>query len=155
MEDSELQELTEELSQQFFDTTFQHCAYFNRRLRTTGGRYLLTSHDIEVNPKQFERYGKEAVVDILKHELCHYHLHLSGKGYRHKDSDFKQLSQQVGAPRYCTPLQSYQERVNYTYQCKRCKATFGRIRKVNTRKMVCGYCNGSLRMVENHRHKPM
>ncbi len=54
----------------------RHCAYFNKRLRTTGGRYLLKSHDIEINSKQYEHYGEDAVVKIILHELCHYHLHL-------------------------------------------------------------------------------
>lgn len=33
---------------------------------------------------------------IIKHELCHYHLHLRGMGYKHRDADFKTLLAQVG-----------------------------------------------------------
>ncbi len=29
-----------ESSEEKFGRTFRHCAYFNKRLRTTGGRYL-------------------------------------------------------------------------------------------------------------------
>ena len=53
---------------------------------------------------------EDAVVKIILHELCHYHLHISGKGYQHKDQDFKRLSQQVGAPRFCNSIESYQQR---------------------------------------------
>ena len=74
----------------------RHNALFNNKLRTTGGRYMLDSHNIEINPKQYQYYGKNALIDIIKHELCHYHLHLGGKGYKHKDSEFKILSKQVG-----------------------------------------------------------
>ena len=84
-----LQKMVEKLSEEKFGRKFRHCAYFNKRLRTTGGRYLLKSHDIEINPKQYEHYGEDAVVKIILHELCHYHLHISGKGYQHKDQDFK------------------------------------------------------------------
>ncbi len=49
---------------------------------------LLKSHDIEINPKQYEHYGEDAVVKIILHELCHYHLHIAGKGYQHKRSRF-------------------------------------------------------------------
>ena len=31
---------------------------FNNKLRTTGGRYMLDSHNIEINPKQYQYYGK-------------------------------------------------------------------------------------------------
>ncbi|MDN8848724.1 SprT family protein, partial [Staphylococcus aureus] len=81
--------LTEEISAMYFDRRFEHKAYFNHRLKTTGGRYLLNSHNIEINEKQFIKYGESAIIDIIKHELCHYHLHIQGKGYKHKDSDFK------------------------------------------------------------------
>lgn len=42
-----LQKMVEKLSEEKFGRKFRHCAYFNKRLRTTGGRYLLKSHDIE------------------------------------------------------------------------------------------------------------
>lgn len=89
MNNQELQSLVCDISLKYFKIPFKHNAYFNSRLRTTGGRYLLKSHDIEINPKQYEHYGKEAIIDIVKHELCHYHLHILGKGYKHKDRDFK------------------------------------------------------------------
>lgn len=106
----------------------------------------LKSHDIEINPKQYEHYGEDAVVKIILHELCHYHLHISGKGYQHKDQDFKRLSQQVGAPRFCNSIESYQQRANYEYYCTKCHAKYIRIRKVDTNRMRCGHCNGKLRM---------
>lgn len=148
MNDQDIQEMTETISLQRFGKTFRHRAYFNHRLRTTGGRYMLQSHNIEINYKQFEKFGVQAVEDIIKHELCHYHLHLERKGYQHRDKDFKALSKQVGAPRYCTPVQSYEERANYVYQCKKCGVKFPRIRKVDTRRRVCGRCGGRLKLVE-------
>ena len=113
MNNDKLQRMVENLSEEKFGRTFRHCAYFNKRLRTTGGRYLLKSHDIEINPKQYEHYGEDSVVKIILHELCHYHLHIAGKGYQHKDQDFKRLSQQVGAPRFCNSIESYQQLANY------------------------------------------
>lgn len=95
MNNDELQNLTETISKQYFNKIFEHEAYFNNRLRTTGGRYILKTHNIELNPMQYKHYGLKALKDIIKHELCHYHLHLSGKGYQHKDNDFKELSAKV------------------------------------------------------------
>ena len=92
MNNNELQRLTENLAIKYFGVPFKHKAYFNQRLRTTGGRYLLKSHNIEINPKQLKHFGEDAIVQIVKHELCHYFLHLAGKGYQHRDTDFKDLS---------------------------------------------------------------
>ena len=75
MNNIELQRLTEQLAIDYFGVEFKHKAYFNHRLRTTGGRYLLRSHHIEINPKQLENFGEQAIIDIIKHELCHYFLH--------------------------------------------------------------------------------
>lgn len=104
MNDLELQALVEKISLEHFQKPFRHKAYFNNRLRTTGGRYMLRTHHIEINRKYLEQLGLEELKGIIKHELCHYHLHLEGKGYRHRDADFKNLLKKVNAPRYCTPL---------------------------------------------------
>lgn len=148
MNNDELQSLVEELSLTHFNKTFNHEAYFNLRLRTTGGRYLLDTHNIEINFKQYEKFGIDAIKDIIKHELCHYHLHLQGKGYKHIDRDFKILSSAVKAPRYCTPTKNYEERANYLYQCTKCGKQFMRIKKVNTKKMACGMCKGKLELIK-------
>ena len=75
---SELQRLVEKISLESFSVPFKHQASFNNRLRTTGGRYLLRSHNLEFNPKQLESFGLEEFIKIIKHELVHYHLHLAG-----------------------------------------------------------------------------
>ncbi|MEQ7791547.1 SprT family protein [Staphylococcus nepalensis] len=144
MDNVNLQQMTESISKSYFNRPFKHKAYFNPRLRTTGGRYILNTHNIEVNAKQYNKFGEKAIEDIIKHELCHYHLHLQGKGYKHKDKDFKILSTQTGAPRFCSAIENYEDRVRYTYVCSNCNLKFNRIRKVNTEKMVCGQCKGKL-----------
>lgn len=109
MDNKELQKLTEDISETYFKKPFRHQALFNDRLKTTGGRYLLTSHNIELNRKYLIEHGREELIGIIKHELCHYHLHLEGKGYKHRDRDFRTLLQQVNAPRFCTPLKKKQK----------------------------------------------
>ncbi|WP_349409239.1 SprT family protein [Pseudalkalibacillus sp. SCS-8] len=146
MKQSELQKLVESISLEYFHRPFKHSASFNNRLRTTGGRYLLKSHNLEFNPKQLEVHGMESFIGIIKHELCHYHLHLLKKGYRHRDQDFKQLLQKVGGSRYCQmiPGQRREETIKYLYQCKVCGQTYPRKRKVNIKKYGCGKCRGKL-----------
>ncbi|WP_046175777.1 SprT family protein [Domibacillus indicus] len=145
--DEMIQKLTEELSLQFFGRPFLHKAYINKRLRTTGGRYMLHSHNIEVNEKYIEAYGEEELTGILKHELCHYHLHLQGKGYKHGDEDFKMLLKKTGAPRHCQTLpgRRTQQRTVVHYECSSCGLKYKRYRRINTAKYVCGACRGILR----------
>ncbi|GIN15716.1 protein SprT [Shouchella clausii] len=145
MTNKELQQLTETISLAFFKRPFTHTARFNNRLRTTGGRYLLKSHDIELNPKQYERYGKEELIGIIKHELCHYHLHLEGKGYKHGDKDFQEWLAKTGAPRYCKTAQD--EQIILVYTCTSCSRIYHRRRKINTQKYVCGNCHGKLKFL--------
>ncbi|MEQ6047271.1 SprT family protein [Staphylococcus saccharolyticus] len=145
MNNDELQQLTEMIAMNFFGKHFKHQIYFNSRLRSTGGRYLLETHNLEINPKQLESFGEQAITDIIKHELCHYFLHLEGKGYQHRNKDFKVLSAKVGAPRFCKSTETYQCRANYKYICAKCKQCYLRIRRVNIKIMRCGHCGGRLK----------
>ena len=65
-----------------FQQPFRHRATFNRRLKTTGGRYHLGSHNLDFNPLVLELHGMDELEKVVKHELCHYHLHLEGRGYQ-------------------------------------------------------------------------
>lgn len=147
MTNAELQQLVEKISTQLFHKPFLHKAYFNPRLRTTGGRYMLRSHDIDINRKYLDEHGMEELIGIIKHELCHYHLHIEGKGYKHGDQDFKRLLQKVGGPRHCASLPSEKQRKRVVlYSCSKCGWKFERKRKINTSKYVCGRCSGKLRL---------
>ncbi|RDU34826.1 SprT family protein [Neobacillus piezotolerans] len=154
MENQELQELTEKISQEQFGLPFLHKAVFNPRLRTTGGRYLLKSHDIEINKRYLEQLGYEEMIGIIKHELCHYHLHLRGKGYKHRDADFRALLKKVGAPRFCGQLPesgaTNKSKKIIVYECSGCGIVFKRRRSINTARYVCGKCRGKLRKVKEN-----
>lgn len=141
----QLQCLIEEQSKLWFNKPFSHKASFNARLRTTGGRYLLSSHNIEINPKYLDEYGQATLIGIIKHELCHYHLHIEGKGYQHRDHDFKEILKKVDAPRYCQTLPSQQKKQTFhQYTCSGCGKKYQRKRRMNLRKYVCGSCHGRL-----------
>lgn len=158
MTDQELQQWVEAISLRDFGRPFLHRATFNKRLRSTGGRYLLHTHNIEISRRQWERFGPEEVEKIIKHELCHYHLHLQNKGYRHRDRDFRELLQRVGGSRYCRRVDDGRRKEPYRYKlvCRACGAEYLRRRKWNPNKYVCGKCRGPLRLerLEDRRHEP-
>lgn len=150
MNDQELQIFVEELSLQNFQQPFLHKAYFNNRLRTTGGRYLLRSHNIEINKKSLELFGVEELRGIILHELCHYHLHIRGMGYKHRDADFRNLLKKVGAPRFCSTIEENKKAGNQViriYQCVNCNQTYTRKRRMDVTKYRCGICKGKLKEV--------
>lgn len=140
MTDKQLTGLVQQLSERYFNKPFIHNARFNSRLRTTGGRYLLSTHDIEVNPKYLVEVGEQEVIGIIKHELCHYHLHIEGKGYKHGDRDFKELLRRTGSPRYCSILESS----FHLYVCTKCGLEYKRRRKINVSKYRCSKCSGPI-----------
>lgn len=148
MDEQELQILVEKISLQYFGKPFLHKASFNNRLRTTGGRYLLNSHNIELNRRYFEQLGVGELEGIIKHELCHYHLHIEGKGYKHRDQDFKRLLKKVDAPRFCRELPRRPRKrtssVFHIYTCSNCQQIYERKRAINISRYVCGKCQGKL-----------
>lgn len=147
MTDKELEELVKSISLKYFNKPFKHVAHFNHRLRTTGGRYHLKSHHLDFNPKILEVFGLSVFIDIIKHELCHYHLHLEDRGYRHRDADFRKLLDKVGGLRY-TPSIELEEGIllRWTYKCEACKKIYHRKRKFDVQRFVCSHCHGKLRL---------
>jgi len=150
MNNQELQAWTELISMRDFGLPFLHQATFNSRLSSTGGRYFTKSHNIEISSRQMETYGTDEVERIIKHELCHYHLHIRKKGYQHRDADFKLLLQKVGGSRFCTAIPGAARTHPYKYklECVSCSMAYFRKRKVNVRRYACGRCRSKLKLVE-------
>ena len=144
MNEHELQNLTEEISRTSFHREFTHQITYNNRLRSSGGRYLLKTGNIEINPLVEQELGLEALIGVIKHELCHYHLHQTGRGYRHQDQDFKQLLHQVGGSRFIERMRE----PNFIYECTACHHRYPRMRKMNTKRYVCGKCRGKLILLD-------
>lgn len=144
MNEHELQQLTMEISRTSFHREFTHKITYNKRLRSSGGRYLLKTGNIEINPLVEQELGLEALVGVIKHELCHYHLHQTGGGYRHKDADFKRLLHQVGGSRFVERMKE----PNFLYECTACHHRYPRMRKMNTNRYVCGKCRGKLILLD-------
>ena len=144
MNEHELQNLTEEISHTSFHRKFTHKITYNKRLRSSGGRYLLKTGNIEINPLVEQKLGIEALIGVIKHELCHYHLHQTGVGYRHRDQDFKRLLHQVGGSRFVERMKE----PNFIYECTACHHRYPRMRKMNTNRYVCGKCRGKLILLD-------
>ena len=80
----------------------------NGRLKNSLGRFVLKTnrrtgeetHWIEISKKQAIMdlsFGTDHMVDVLKHELCHYMVFMDGGDYRDGAYDFEQKLAEVGA----------------------------------------------------------
>ncbi len=141
----QLTNLVDQVSQQYFFKPFIDQARYNHRLQTTGGRYIPSERCIEVNPKYVCEMSYNEVIGIIKHELCHYHLHIEGKPFGHGDQTFKQLMKETNSPRFCKPLPSnISKQKIHVYQCTICKTVYHRKRRVNIQRVRCGKCKGQI-----------
>jgi SprT-like protein len=148
LDDRQLQLWIERISMESFGWPFRHKATFNRRLRSTGGRYFTKSHNIDISWSQYEIFGPEEVEKIIKHELCHYHLHLQRRGYKHSDPDFKLLLAKVGGTRFCKAIAPRKAApFRYKLECSKCGMHYLRKRKMDPSKYACGTCRGKLKLI--------
>jgi len=145
MQVSELHSLVMNISLRYFNKPYKGEVIFNARLRTTGGRYLPGKYLIELNPKYYLEASEAEFIGIIKHELCHYHLHNENKPFGHGDIEFKELLKRTGSPRFCQPLVS-QWKEPIIYKCRKCSMIYPRKRKVNTKRYSCGKCRGKLEL---------
>ena len=147
MTDAEVQAETARISREFFNRPFTDQAFFNGRLRTTGGRFNLKTHNIDYNPRMFAQVDAQTRAGIIKHELCHYHLYLQERGYQHGDRDFKELLARVGGSHYAPRIQQPNGQHYWVYACVDCGQQILRKRRFNTRRYVCARCGGHIRLV--------
>lgn len=142
-----LTDYVKKVSREDFGREFRHQAFWNNRLRTTGGRFFPKDGHLDFNYKIFQEYGEVVFRKIVRHELCHYHLYFERKDYRHGDRDFKILLKQVDGLRYAPSLSRKQEK-QYRYQCQFCGQDYFRKRRINLQKYRCGKCRGKLLLIE-------
>ena len=149
MNEKQLQELIQTISSKYFKRPVRHQVRINKRMRTTGGRYHLDDHHIEINAHFLKTELHQELIGIIKHELCHYHLHLLRRGYKHQNRDFKILLQKVGGSRYAPDIGLHKTlKRKYFYQCQSCKFIYPRVRRLNVRRVRCGKCGGKLKLLK-------
>ncbi|MGT2933330.1 SprT family protein [Streptococcus catagoni] len=141
----QLNEFVKEVSLLDFARPFKHEAKWNKRLRTTGGRFFPEDGHLDFNPKIYEDYGIEVFRQIVRHELCHYHLFFEKKGYRHQDKDFKDLLTQVKGLRYAPNSKTRKKKIGYV--CTKCDQNIYRQQRINTDKYLCGLCQGRIKEI--------
>ncbi|GAB2021411.1 SprT family protein [Pseudolactococcus yaeyamensis] len=126
-----------------FGKPFEHEVKFNRRLKSTGGRFFPKDLHLDFNEKMYDTFSEAIFRKIVQHELVHYHLYREGRGYKHGNRDFKALLAQVGGLRFAPPLPDVQ---SLSYRCVSCGQIYLRKRRINLKKYLCGKCRGKLQL---------
>ncbi|WP_145367794.1 SprT-like domain-containing protein, partial [Staphylococcus aureus] len=132
MSNHKLHPILHNLSQQKFPPTFPHSPYFNKTLPTTPRPYLLNSHHIQINPKQYHHYPQHPLLKIILHQLSHYHFHIPRKPYQHKHQHFKPFTQHLPPPTFSNTIQTYQQPPNYQYYSTKSHPKYIPIPKLHT-----------------------
>ena len=91
MTNEELQHLVKRIS----DTIFKSHLYM-KHISTVVSKQqevdICSKHiTFKSTPNLWKLMELRELEGIIRHELCHYHLHIEGKGYKHRDKDFKDL----------------------------------------------------------------
>lgn len=94
--EQELTQATQQIARDLFGRDFEGKVTYNKRLRRAAGRCLggVAGFPIEINP--ITPTNKELLVEVIKHELCHYFLNKDGLPSGHGSKEFKTLLAQVG-----------------------------------------------------------
>ena len=139
-----LTDYVKQVSLEDFGRLFIHQAQWNSRLRSTGGRFFPKDGHLDFNPKVYQELGLDIFRKIVRHELCHYHLYFEGRGYQHKDQDFKELLKEVDGLRFVPTLPNSNSKPLKLYRCQSCQQTYHRKRRIDTKRYRCGICRGQL-----------
>lgn len=124
----------------------------NGRMKTTFGWFRHQRNgaplSVELNKYFVENNEATVVIDVLKHELCHYALFMQGRPYKDGQSEFENELKRLNIISQST-IDKYkiatQPRKIQVYQCSKCSAKFNRQRALpnNGRGHRCS-CGGNL-----------
>lgn len=148
---AEFTEYAETFLREHYGITLRVPIVLNGRLRACDGRYCYTEYrrgsQVSISPQRVEMAksyveinGVEASLPVLRHELIHYALSVTGKPFDDRDQIFIDECRRLDAP-----LGGEQAGLNkrVVIGCFNC-GSVGIDRKDTTKGYVCGKCRGSL-----------
>lgn len=144
MNDSSLTMLAEAVAKDTFGRSFSGQAVFNNRFRSRGGDVNVKQSLIRVSRRLYDEHGRDAVIGVLQHELCHLFLFRDGLPFTHRSKEFKDLAAAVGAPRFAPAIKKDRQPGRYRrfyFACPACGSRF----KANARfQSLCPHCHQAI-----------
>ena len=136
------------LSEKYWGLEFNIMVVENGRLQRSLGRAMFTVNRMtgKVTPKRIElsknlltNYPDEIIVDVLKHELCHWALAVQGKPYNDGHPVFENELKRIGS--HSTHTISVAGNL-YTVECSKCGDT---VAKNHSKRRLNKYVDGTSR----------
>lgn len=138
MDTGELNEIAKSIYKEHFDEDFHGWVEWSTRMKRIAGN-CRSDGRIALNKHYYERYGKEEIILVLKHELTHLYCFKKIGKHSHNHPLFKEILEQLGGSK----IGKMMPKKVHIYECPSCKKQWffkSRLRKY----FSCAYCsNGS------------
>lgn len=142
LDETELYRITSQLYRHYTREVFSGDVKWSNRLKTSGGNIRYSrereSARIQINRAYVEKFGKEELIEILKHELTHYYLYKRKKWKHGHGSEFVKTLKDIFKSS-CIAAKYNEDIYRYHYYCQSCGAVYKSIRKMH-RRIFCSKC---------------
>lgn len=133
---SELNEIAVNLCKEVLKDDFTgYIVWSNRMVKIAGN--CNSEGRIALNRKYYDRYGKEEIVGVLKHELAHYYVFKTYGLHNHETHLFKETLKKLKGPSVGKPM----PRKVHLYQCPNCKKIMYLPSKIEKGRFSCSKCS--------------
>lgn len=135
--EKELNLLAKELCQRYFQEEFNGIVQWSNRMTKITGNCRQDGR-IGLNYNYYLYYGKEEIIQVLLHELCHYYCFQKVGWHDHSTPLFLEYLNKTGARMKGKPLPV----LTYHYECSNCDNTWFFLKKLK-KAMSCKDCGGN------------
>ncbi len=142
LEEAELYRITSQIYCHYTRESFLGDVKWSNRLKTSGAniRYNREKENarIQINRAYVKKFGKEELIEILKHELTHYYLYKRKKWKHGHSSEFVKTLKDIFKSN-CIEAKYNEEIYRYHYYCQSCGSVYKSTRKIH-RRIFCSKC---------------
>lgn len=133
----ELNSYAQQVYQQTFGIDFTGQVVWSKKMKNIAGN-CRTDGRIALNYFYYERYGKEEIFQVLRHELVHKYLFDTIGLHTHSTPEFVELLEKVDGSMKGKPMPI----TAYIYNCPSCEKEWTFRKKLKTEKFACEDCSG-------------
>lgn len=136
---SELIEYANMVCIETFGKQFDGEIVWSHRMKKIAGN-CRSDGRIALNYQYYEKYGKEEILKVLRHELVHHHCFSEIGRHTHSDPLFVNYLNKLGGDQKGKPMPT----TGYVYSCPCCSRQWTLRKKIRNKKISCSTCgNGS------------
>ena len=142
LEETELYSITSKIYRHYTGEAFLGDVKWSNRLKTSGAniRYSREKENarIQINRAYVKKFGKEELIEILKHELAHYYLYKRKKWKHGHGAEFVKTLKDIFKSN-CIAAKYNEDIYRYHYHCQSCGAVYKSPKRIYKR-IFCSKC---------------